>query len=344
MAWNFFRGIVFLGCAALILAGCQEQEQIRTYTVPKEPNLRMLAVLVPREEDTWFFKLMGPEPFIDQHVKAFDEFIASIRFTKNAKSPLQFTTPKGWQKEPGDKLWYGTVRFVGEGLPVPIRITRLGPKAGTLKDNIDRWRVKQLGLDELSEAKVKDLEGNVKVDGLDATRVDFVGPGAGKGRRITTEPKPAIPDRPFTFTKPEGWEELPPDAPKGIVRAAVFRIRDKERSAEVTVVSLAGDGGGALRNVNFWREQVGLDPTNEEHLSKDLRALDTASGEASYVDVEGRGVAGPRRILGAWISHAGKTWFLTMKGPPEFVREQKSAFEAFVKSFRLAGGQGAAHE
>jgi hypothetical protein len=110
------------------------------------------------------------------------------------------------------------------------------------------------------------------------------------------------------------------------------------------VVPLAGQGGGGRANVNRWRMQLGLDPVSEEQLQKELRKLETPEGAAPYIDLSGRSQTGPQRILGAWLAHGGRTWFITMKGSPELVGKQQAAFKAFVKSIRFADGTGAAHE
>lgn len=150
--------------------------------------------------------------------------------------------------------------------------------------------------------------------------------------------------RPFEFTKPEGWEKRPADNRMGVPRLAVFVVRDGEHLAEVSVVALAGEGGGATANVNRWRRQLGLEPLDEPQIQKEMRHLDVTSGKAPYVDLKGRDPTGPTRTLGAWIVHGGKTWFIKMMGSPELVGKQQAAFEAFVQSIRFADGEGAAHE
>jgi hypothetical protein len=151
--------------------------------------------------------------------------------------------------------------------------------------------------------------------------------------------------RPFRFTKPDDWEERPPDKPQGIPRLAVFVVRDGEHNAEVSVVPLPEQGAGALMNVNRWRRQLGLGPIDDAQLQKELRYLNAAGSRAPYVDLTGRDPTGPpQRILGSWIVHGGQAWFIKMKGSPELVGKQQAAFEAFVKSMRFEGGQGAAHE
>lgn len=346
MVWNPIlppRGF-WLVCAAVVLAGCHEQEPIREYTVPKEPPVRLLAVMAPGDDNTWFFKLMGPDPEVAKHVKAFDAFVASVHFGKGGK--IEWTVPEEWSEEHSDKRFAAVIRFAGKGMPLPITITQLGgPQAKEVRANLDRWRG-QLGLDEIGANDLKKLDGNIQVDGRPATRVDFTGPGAGKGiRRANITPQALRPPpRPFTFTKPDDWEEQPAAAVAGIRREAVFRVGQGARFAQTTVVRLGGEGGGALANVNRWRRELGLEPASEDQLRRDLRSLDTASGRMSYVELRGQVQNEERTTLGAWIARDGQTWFITMKGPADLVRPQKPAFEAFVQSFHFESGTGDVHE
>jgi hypothetical protein len=347
MAWKPIlpRHGFWLVCAALVLAGCQEQEQIREYTVAKDPPMRLLAVMAPRDESTWFFKLMGPAAEVEKRVQAFDAFVASVRFSKGGE--IEWKVPEDWSEEHTDKRFKAVIRFAGKGMPLPITITQLGgPQARDVRANLNRWRVEQLGLDAISDAELKKLEDNIQVGGRKATRVDFVGPGGGKGARRVETAAPAEPSRrPFTFVKPDDWEELPADAVSGIRRDAVFRVGPGEHTAQTTIMRFGGAGGGALANINRWRNELGLAPLKEDELRPELRSLNTASGRADYVELTGRDRKNEERAtLGAWIAHGGQTWFITMKGPADLVRAQKSAFEAFVQSFRLQGGAGAAHE
>lgn len=342
----------WLVCAAFVLAGCQEQETIRSYTVAKESfdfgsaaaKQRMLAVMVPREKEVWFFKLMGPEETVGEQVAAFDRLVESARFTAEDREPMKFAVPNGWKKVAGgDDLFYARLRQEGKETPLEITITKLPPGAKNERTNIDRWRGK-LGLGPISAVELNKLVGNTKVDGVEATRVDFVG----KGKKPSGGGGPALAagrGKPFRFDKPAEWEERLAGMKQGVYRPAVFSVRDGERVAEVAVVPLPEMGGGALANVNRWRtQQLNLEPIDDAQLQKELRKLEVGDSTASYVDLSGKGVTGPQRILGAWLVHGGRTWFITMKGPPDLVGKQQAAFEAFVRSIRFNDGQGAAHE
>lgn len=343
MAWKppLFR-CFWMVCAGLLLAGCQEQEQIRSYDVakatvaagPAPRKQRLLAVMVPRADHVWFFKLLGDEQAVGEQAPAFDRFLASVRFADQEGEPIKWTVPEGWKQIPGAGELYARLRQVGKEPTLEITITKLPAGAKDPRANIDRWRG-QLGLGPVSEDELKNLAGNVQVDGVEATRVDFSGGARKRGGPAFAR------GRPFQFTKPDDWEERPPDNHKGIYRPAVFLVRDGEHRAEVSVVPA---GGGAAANVNRWRRQLGLEPLDDAQIQKEIRRLDGAAGQASYVDLTGRDPTGPQRILAAWIVHGGRTWFVKMMGTPELVGKQQAAFEAFVQSIRFTDGQGAAHE
>src|SRR5262249_17585413 len=98
-------GLLLLGTLLLVLAaGCQEKEGIQHYRVDKIPEpeakARLLAVIFPVEQHTWFFKLVGPIETVDEHAKEFIRFVNSIRFPEGAGKPT-WQLPQGWSEEPG---------------------------------------------------------------------------------------------------------------------------------------------------------------------------------------------------------------------------------------------------
>lgn len=149
---------------------------------------------------------------------------------------------------------------------------------------------------------------------------------------------------PFRYVKPEGWEARPPEIRKGFRIPVVLRVAGDGGEAEVTAMSLAGEGGGVLENVNRWRRQLGLDRIEEAELSRIRRSLKVGQGEAAYVDIVGPEGEKRQRTLGAVLRHGGATWFFTLKGPADLVGKQHSNFEAFVSSVRFDDEPGAAHE
>jgi hypothetical protein len=352
MAWKPTCGPLF--CVALLcLAGCREQEQIRNYTAPREtapeqPLTRMLAVMVPHGRDVWFFKYEGPQESVTKHAADFDTLIHSVRFTDKADEPIAWTTPEGWRRLPGGALRFATLRLGPKGEGLEITISRLGPEASDVRQNVDRWRG-QLGLPPLKDDEFQKVKDNIKVDGVAATRVDLVGVREEGAPPMAAPPRerPQPPEeRPqLKYTTPEGWEPRPPIVKQGIRIPVVFRVTSGGSEAEATAMALGGDGGGVKFNVDRWRGQVGLPPTKSEaELRQGLRRLKVGNDEAVYVDIAGTGPGNPKRILGAILPAGGQTWFFTLKGPADLVGKQQSNFEAFVTSVRFGGQPGAAHE
>src|ERR1700730_17154747 len=90
-------GSMLVAIGLLALAGCQEDE-ITHAIVPRaaEPEkTRLVGVIYPNPhaDQTWFFKMMGPESAFDGVAKPLDAFMQSVRFTDKADSPLTWTLP-----------------------------------------------------------------------------------------------------------------------------------------------------------------------------------------------------------------------------------------------------------
>lgn len=180
MARKFFGVRRLLLClVVLALAGCQEQEQIHSYLAPKEslpepPKARLLAVMVPHGKDVWFFKLSGRAEKVTPHRADFDAFIRSIRFHERGNPLLTWTTPPGWRRHGGGGMRYATLRLGAKGKGLEITIIKLGAEAADVRQNLDRWRG-QIALPPLKDEQYRALRDNSEVDGVKATRVDFVG-------------------------------------------------------------------------------------------------------------------------------------------------------------------------
>jgi hypothetical protein len=335
------------GLAAVLLFGCQDNDGIRSYPVTHEekPKVRLLGVIAPRGERTWFFKFTGPAEKVEEHREAFERFVQSAHFTGDADKPLQWTVPDGWRQGPKREERYATFLVGPQEEPLEVTVTALGKEAAAVLPNVNRWRG-QIGLAPLREAELDEVTRDVQLDGTPATFVDMT------GRRMAGTPMgpPPMARRPegdapagrtgLKYTTPEGWKEQPPDPRSPIPSVATFRVGDVDRA--VTVTPLASDAGGMLPNVLRWRTQVKLGRASEEQARKDVQPLDVPAGHGYYADLTGPESEGRdrQRLLAAAVEHAGQTWFFKMLGPAEVVGKQKANFEAFVRSVRFdeAGG------
>ncbi|MBI4376179.1 MAG: hypothetical protein HY549_06975 [Elusimicrobia bacterium] len=127
---------------------------------------------------------------------------------------------------------------------------------------------------------------------------------------------------------PEGWKEEPGSG----MRVASFRT---PLGAELSVVSLPGEAGGALANVNRWRGQLGLKEIAAEGLASSSRKLGTPIGEALLVDINPNRKAG-LRMLAAILSFRDQSWFFKMTGDSKAVEQAASGFESFLRSLHEA--------
>ena len=140
----------------------------------------------------------------------------------------------------------------------------------------------------------------------------------------STEPAEGLPQ----WTVPAGWK---PSGPRPM-RLASFEVPDPAGAGDVSVSSLAGDGGGLLANVNRWRGQVGLPAVDEPTLRREAKEVRTADGDVGLlVDLPG----GDKRILGAIVPHGGQSWFFKLTASSALVERQRASFESFVRSVKF---------
>ena len=353
----------FLGLLLAALLGC-EKDEIRHYqatrleippdAAPAAPTpTRMITAIFPHKDRTWFFKLTGAPEEVERHKEEFEHFIQSVRFTTKGDPPITYTVPQGWQRGQGDALRFATFRFGSKEKPLEVSITPLGREAGSLLDNVNRWR-KQLELKPIDEAELSKEIREINVDEIKVTMVDLTGMMAVKGPMNAPFAKghPPIRDReqpvrerepgrnepaatlPLTYRTPPGWKEQ--QARDGISLAA-FQVGDGDRKA---VVTISAAGGSLSANVNRWRAQVGLEPVSEDQIRKDLRPMNVDGLPGNYADLSGPESAGGSRILAVMVPRSDMTWFFKMRGPADLVGREKAAFEAFMGSVRFAAEEG----
>jgi hypothetical protein len=194
-----------------------------------------------------------------------------------------------------------------------------------------------MGLPAVDDAGLARLTREIKVDGKAVTLVDLK---AETARPAVKAPEPApqeAPDGMPTYTVPQGWQK---SAKPVTFSIATFDAGDGDRKAVVSVSPLAGGAGGLTRNVNRWREQVGLKAAGDDEIEKAAKDFEVGGAAGRYVDLVGPESAGSKRLLAVVVSRGAQTWFFKMLGPADVVEKQKPAFEAFLKSVRFGGPGG----
>ena len=147
----------------------------------------VVAVLVPRQGMTWFFKMSGSASAIEANTAAFRTFLASVQFQggapagRVAKTPgraaaprlaggarpggtPQFALPQGWTAKPASGMRLISL-VAGSGATVAdVSVVSLPGAAGGLSPNFNRWR-RQVGLPPLAPADLTAALEAITVDG-----------------------------------------------------------------------------------------------------------------------------------------------------------------------------------
>jgi len=372
--------IIFACLSAFCLVGCGQQDQITSYTVPKQHVLdemnpgqprsgttdevsevqlvetRMLGAVVPQGEQTWFFKLTGPNKPVEDQMENFLRFVESIKFT--AGRP-KWGLPTGWVQAPASGMRFATVHVTTGDNAMEMSVIPL-PSGDDESDeyllsNLNRWRG-QLQLAPISVTDLPDETLTIALAETKVTVINYLGSmkqGGGMGRApfaSGARPRPAgpsslPPQRPqptapaqLTYKTPKDWQS---QAVSGM-RKAAFKIVEGDQQVETTVIDLAEAAGDLLPNINRWRGQVKLQPISQEELDRTLKRLPIGNSTGHYIELVGPESAKPREtILGVITIQAGKAWFVKLKGSAELAQREKKNFEAFVKSIKFdsAGGE-----
>lgn len=151
--------------------------------------------------------------------------------------------------------------------------------------------------------------------------------------------KPATPNFRdlLTWTVPEGWTEVAPDAAGMRLVNLTF---GPNQEGECYISLMPGPAGGLEANVNRWRTQMGQPPYTAEEIEK-LGKKPFFNRDATFVafdgDFKGFGAEEARtgyRLLGLIHSAEQATIFVKLTGPKALVEENTPAFDAFCQSIR----------
>lgn len=330
----------------LLFVGCQAEEGITQYQVPREnqalaQRLRV-AIVKTGDQNNWFFKLVGAPETLALYDKEFDAFVQSIRIKDNKP---EWELPRGWSEVPGPpmSMRYKTLRLTTEK-ETPLDLT-VSQAKGDLLANINRWRRQDLHLPEFAtEADLKAAKppilGEIPVGDTRVTLVDMVGtkPRRSGGMGMTPPRGPAAETRAassLSFQVPDSWKQTQP--PSGFIPIDyAFRISPDSPAPEVTITQMPNVSPATWKsNLDRWRGQVELKPLDEA--PRDQPTLKVDGKDYPYVDF-----AGPqKRLLVVVCENKSISWYIKVFGPADLVSKNKEAFESFVKSIRFDPDAGA---
>jgi hypothetical protein len=158
--------------------------------------------------------------------------------------------------------------------------------------------------------------------------IRFMGAETPPPQASASEPPPSAPApqekpaSPLKWPAPSDWTSLTP----GQMQVGKFSVPEQNGAkAEVAVSIFPSDTGGTLANVNRWRSQLGLEPTDDAGLATCVQALE---GGGTLIDLTNE----QRQLVGAIIPRDGRWWFYKMLGDAPAVAAAKDAFVRFVKT------------
>jgi hypothetical protein len=149
--------------------------------------LRIIAAILQRDGNSWFFKMMGDDALVKAQKNTFKDFLKNTRFRQAGNaSPAQAAAassvetnaapaaPTGWQTTTPGPMQTAKYVIPGEGgVSGEVTISELGGEGGGLLANVNRWR-RQLELGAIEPAGLAGLTNGFQVGSSLATMVDLV--------------------------------------------------------------------------------------------------------------------------------------------------------------------------
>jgi len=364
---RFTPGMILfsLSCLLAALLGCHHEEPIRTYIIPTDiprellpGQERMLGAIVPQEDQSWFFKVMGPEAAIATVASTLREFVSAVEFVDG--KPDLSELPAGWQLAGEKPFRFASINIETPEKQLDLSVSSLSRQEDwdrEVESNVNRWRG-QLGLDPSTENWAGAEPIDVAATEAKAVWVDLVGEsttGSGSGMMPpmmgstpsmaptasappTTTSPPSDNESPqsrFKFVAPESWRE----GKMSSMRWAAFNVGPEEAVAEVTVIPAGGDDRG---NVQRWIGQIRSDVSEE--------IVDEAMKEAETIEVAGRqaqrfALIGDEAVSSEQVQQAidaiivplepGFSLFIKMTGPASTVTAQHEAMTSFLETLEF---------
>ncbi len=345
----------------LLLAGCQNRDEIKRYTVKRLPHSepkvvempqqgpkpaghgqavgeRMLAAIAPQGRTFWVFKLMGPKEAAAEQMEKFLSLMQSLKFSEDENSPPEWTLPEGWtERKDTEKAGtrFATLIVKGDGDEMAVSVTRLPfppdrPADGVPLMIVNLW-CEQLGLPEKKQSDLtakeqpKDAEvQQLEVAGTQVTLVNFLA-----SETPASQAPIASPGQP-KWAVPEGWKETAGNQ----FSLAAFAVSDGKMSIKTTVSRAGGD---LLENLNRWRGQLGLEPWSKDEMTKSAKVLSVDDSDGTLVDFVGTDAKTkkPSCTIGVIVQRSDSAWFFKLTGDVELAQREKAKFEAFVQSVKF---------
>ena len=150
--------VVFCVTAVVALAACEKNSEIKVYRVSKAP----LEESAPQQQDAMPTNT------------AASRMPGGIAPAAESASAA-VTTPPNWEAQPLSEMRRASFVVKGDkGATADISFVSLGPSAGNVLDNVNRW-LGQLGQPPITEQKLGELAQRLTTSSGDASVVDLAG-------------------------------------------------------------------------------------------------------------------------------------------------------------------------
>ena len=201
-----------------------------------QPARRILAAILPGDQQVWFFLVMDEPERVGRYASAFEAFIRTVRVehavvaselplghppldaggagpasdpgsmagaSAPEDNPLHWTTPSGWvESSATNPSRLASMSVVDGSHRAEVTITRFPGAVGGMLANVNRWRG-QIGLQPVADLAQQPIE-EIEIDGVPAQLLEIHAAGAAQRLLIVL-----IPRRDFTyFVKMTGDEAL----------------------------------------------------------------------------------------------------------------------------------------
>ena len=363
-------GPLLIAGSSLLLAGCKGEDSIEVYKAPKEPGavVSTHATENADTELTWTapsaWQPTAPPQFAAAAFATPDDLTASVSILSRAGgAPLpninrwrgQLGLPPASEADLpnvtshlhiGDLEATG-VDFTGNGNRMLATIIPAGSRAYFFKlmgpaekvagqqANFEAWinSIRPVGA---VAAPAKPMTPKAEAPKPETPKAETPKPDVPKPAAEAPKPAADAPKIPgvASYALPAGWQV---DATPKPMRAATINVT-KDGAQAIIIVSRLGAGafGDKLSNINRWRQQVGLPPTDnaDAHPAAQIKL---AQGPADLMEFTGPEGADRKRqsVAVTRFPKAADTWFFRFIGPHDLVTQSAADFDAFLKSLKF---------
>ena len=117
------------------------------------------------------------------------------------------------------------------------------------------------------------------------------------------------------------------------MRLASFEVPYMEGNGDLSVVQLAGTGGGLMPNVNRWRRQLNLEPKSLSEIEEDVIEKNGKLGKYKMFRIINS--QNNSAFLVAIIPIGNQTLFVKLSADPSGIQESESDFIYFCSSIQF---------